>query len=351
MYLNDNLINMYLKHAQTSRVPARGDVHVFSTYFFSKLLEVEDEFYASDDAQRAAGYAKVRRWAKGVDLFGKKLLFVPINEDLHWSLAVVVNPGAAARADDGLGGSEGPCILQMDSCGTHDAERVARYLRDFLKVAWADREDAPPLENRFEPETLPLVRPMLPRQRNLVDCGVYVLKYFDDLFDADPLLVAREMLSAKGASLGGRFHNEIFSASDVCDKRCALATFLDQRADAYAATRAKRRSCALRAAAGIAADPAAPRLRESRAASAASLEPLPGDWTEAIGGNGRLVYCRPKARQWAHPVTGATTSRKSAAAATLPEGWRLGPYGVGPNDIAYYLRDKIKNQLERPTRA
>jgi Ulp1 family protease len=30
---------------------------------------------------------------KNINLFQKKLVFIPVNADLHWSLCVVVNPG------------------------------------------------------------------------------------------------------------------------------------------------------------------------------------------------------------------------------------------------------------------
>ena len=40
-----------------------------------------------------SGYESVRRWTKNVDIFTKDFLFVPINESLHWSLAVVCWPG------------------------------------------------------------------------------------------------------------------------------------------------------------------------------------------------------------------------------------------------------------------
>jgi Ulp1 family protease len=30
---------------------------------------------------------------KNINLFEKKLVFIPVNADLHWSLCVVVNPG------------------------------------------------------------------------------------------------------------------------------------------------------------------------------------------------------------------------------------------------------------------
>ena len=51
---------------------------------------------------------------QGVDLFKKAFLFIPIHEALHWSLAVVVNPGLHGDM---------PCIiLHIDSmdggCGT-----------------------------------------------------------------------------------------------------------------------------------------------------------------------------------------------------------------------------------------
>lgn len=41
------------------------------------------------------GPKSVEKWTKkkGIDVFKKKLIFIPVNADLHWSLCVVVNPG------------------------------------------------------------------------------------------------------------------------------------------------------------------------------------------------------------------------------------------------------------------
>ncbi len=36
---------------------------------------------------------QVSRWTKNVDVFSKRFLLIPVNEALHWSLALVVNPG------------------------------------------------------------------------------------------------------------------------------------------------------------------------------------------------------------------------------------------------------------------
>ena len=41
------------------------------------------------------GAKAVESWTanKNINVFEKKLIFVPINANLHWSLCVVVNPG------------------------------------------------------------------------------------------------------------------------------------------------------------------------------------------------------------------------------------------------------------------
>ena len=48
------------------------------------------------------GHTAVSSWTakKKIDIFQKKLIFVPVNSDLHWSLAVVVNPGFIANNSD-----------------------------------------------------------------------------------------------------------------------------------------------------------------------------------------------------------------------------------------------------------
>ena len=38
-------------------------------------------------------HALVANWTRDIDVFAKRLLLVPICEDLHWSLAVVCHPG------------------------------------------------------------------------------------------------------------------------------------------------------------------------------------------------------------------------------------------------------------------
>ena len=55
------------------------------------------------------GPEAVASWTekKNINVFSKKLIFVPVNADLHWSLCVVVNPGLVANNfDDGASDDE-----------------------------------------------------------------------------------------------------------------------------------------------------------------------------------------------------------------------------------------------------
>ena len=59
-----------------------SEVHFFSSHFFTALHN--------------GGVTSVKSWTikKGIDVFKKSLIFVPINESLHWSLCVIANPVA-----------------------------------------------------------------------------------------------------------------------------------------------------------------------------------------------------------------------------------------------------------------
>ncbi|KAK7249099.1 small ubiquitin-like modifier deconjugating peptidase [Aureococcus anophagefferens] len=185
-FLNDNLINLYLKNKMHNQLASVVSVHVFSTFFFTKMLEAE-AFPAPSTPRR------------------------PTPSD-----------GDGDDADATPDSSE-PYILAMDSLRSHDKGRIAEYLRAFLKRAWADRHASRDLDGRFEAETMPVFAPDLPKQRNSFDCGVYVLKFFDLLFD--------KPLPARAAdddmTFGDRFSKKLFKREDVKAKREKLLHFFD----------------------------------------------------------------------------------------------------------------------------
>ncbi|GAA5871768.1 hypothetical protein JCM1840_003995 [Sporobolomyces johnsonii] len=98
-FLNDTLIEFGLKRALTKVKEAdekrpEGQkiaplVHVFNSFFYKKLSTRKPSKAPKDwDA-----YSLVEKWTKKINLFEKKYIIVPINEHLHWYLAIIVNPG------------------------------------------------------------------------------------------------------------------------------------------------------------------------------------------------------------------------------------------------------------------
>ena len=65
-----------------------SDVHFFTSHFMTTL--------------KNEGTQAVSSWTanKNINVFKKRLIFVPVNADLHWSLCVVVNPGLIANNHD-----------------------------------------------------------------------------------------------------------------------------------------------------------------------------------------------------------------------------------------------------------
>ncbi|CAE6465034.1 unnamed protein product [Rhizoctonia solani] len=86
-FLNDTLIELGLKmwlNDLRLKDPALVDqIHVFSSFFFKKL-----------DAGRGKGcdYNSVKKWTSKFDLFSKRFIIIPINEHLHWYLAIICFP-------------------------------------------------------------------------------------------------------------------------------------------------------------------------------------------------------------------------------------------------------------------
>ncbi|KAN0062249.1 hypothetical protein ACQY0O_005430 [Thecaphora frezii] len=85
-FLNDTLIEFGLKtllEEIRSRDPALADqIYVFNSFFYKRLTEFPVK----------KSYLNVRKWTNKVDLFSKRYIVLPINEDYHWYLAIVVNP-------------------------------------------------------------------------------------------------------------------------------------------------------------------------------------------------------------------------------------------------------------------
>ncbi len=76
------------------------DVHVFNSFFYKKLSTAKGKpgtaATAADTGESHivpwAGYDSVKKWTSKIDIFKKRFIVIPINEHLHWYMAIICNP-------------------------------------------------------------------------------------------------------------------------------------------------------------------------------------------------------------------------------------------------------------------
>ncbi|GAB7330687.1 hypothetical protein MBLNU13_g02249t1 [Cladosporium sp. NU13] len=83
-FLNDNLVGYALRRIEEDMAPEhKSKVHFFNSYFFTSLT--------SKNGRKAFNYDAVKKWTKQNDLFNTPYVVVPINENLHWFVAIICN--------------------------------------------------------------------------------------------------------------------------------------------------------------------------------------------------------------------------------------------------------------------
>lgn len=90
-WLNDTVIDFALKYIHNqlehdldpTHRAAANQILVLTAFFYTQLTSAKT---------REAGYERVRKWTKNTDVFGKRYIVVPINERLHWYLAIIAKP-------------------------------------------------------------------------------------------------------------------------------------------------------------------------------------------------------------------------------------------------------------------
>lgn len=98
-YLNDNLIEFYLKCLknqleQTSPETAKK-VYFFNTFFFASLTR---------KGKRGINYDAVQKWTRSINIFSYDYVVVPICESQHWYVAIICNLPTLFK-DRGIGES------------------------------------------------------------------------------------------------------------------------------------------------------------------------------------------------------------------------------------------------------
>ncbi|KAF9649915.1 cysteine proteinase, partial [Thelephora ganbajun] len=186
-YLNDTLIEfglkLWLNDLRDCDPELADQIHLFSSFFYKKLA-IKD---------KRAGYESVRKWTSRVDVFSKRYLVVPINEHLHWYLAIIYQPeyttnqsqnGGRRTNSDGRNHQAGRAgnhtyIFVFDSLnGKHPG--AMKNLVQYLRFEATDKKG---IDNPSSPEAMAA---HVPTQDNYCDCGLYLL-HFAKVFMEDPV--------------------------------------------------------------------------------------------------------------------------------------------------------------------
>ena len=87
-FLNDSLVALFSKYLQHG-MEAQNDsqfkkMHFFNTYFYESLSR-------GTKSRREINYNNVKRWTAKVNIFSRDFVIVPVNENLHWFVAIICN--------------------------------------------------------------------------------------------------------------------------------------------------------------------------------------------------------------------------------------------------------------------
>ncbi|NXO21308.1 SENP7 protease, partial [Cisticola juncidis] len=94
-FLNDVIIDFYLKYLLLEKAPKHvaDRTHIFSSFFYKCLTRTEKN--SEGDVRVSAAqrrHRRVRTWTRHINIFSKDYIFVPVNEESHWYIAVICFP-------------------------------------------------------------------------------------------------------------------------------------------------------------------------------------------------------------------------------------------------------------------
>ncbi|EYU31270.1 hypothetical protein MIMGU_mgv1a025023mg, partial [Erythranthe guttata] len=167
---------------------------------------------------KETSFKKFRRWWKGVNIFEKAYIFLPIHESHHWSLVIICIPN---KEDE-----SGPIILHLDSLGMHISKSIFSDVRSFIIEEWnfLKREEVLPelpiadniwnkLSRRIDEKIV-----QVPQQSNEYDCGLFVLFFMERFIDEAPERLKKEDI--------GMFGKQWFRPQEASSLRKKISSLL-----------------------------------------------------------------------------------------------------------------------------
>jgi hypothetical protein len=96
-----DLIVILVRYFQYEYPEKYSKTKIFNSYFYNHLTSNPNTGVFGGGSNNVGwNYEKVESWTKGFDIFSVDFIIVPINEHLHWYLAIIINPGAVLLNPD-----------------------------------------------------------------------------------------------------------------------------------------------------------------------------------------------------------------------------------------------------------
>ena len=172
-FLNDVLIGFfarYVQHQVEEQNPhLLKKMHFFNTYFFDTLTK-------NSKAKKDINHAAVARWTKAIDIFSRDFVVVPVNDNLHWYLAIICNLSYFTKKksqdheEEGEDVEDSVQILdnqtsppkEDDMQEAQQGERTQQTQRSFQDLSLDDKTNLVPsshMESRHSSQTEPGLTP------------------------------------------------------------------------------------------------------------------------------------------------------------------------------------------------
>lgn len=182
-WINDTMIDFFLKYYVEKAVESgklgAHEAYVMTSYFFTKLMTTgpKEDYYPT-----------ISRWLRKLELCKYRYIIMPINEEYHWYCAVIYNfSEVVARVrnanvvelepDPERPDPNKVTIYCFDSLGqTHGnvgkpiTASLIGYAKDVLDIEISESDFV-------------VTEALVPKQKNLVDCGIHVIYNVKQFFD------------------------------------------------------------------------------------------------------------------------------------------------------------------------
>eukprot|EP01031_Cornospumella_fuschlensis_P025445 gene25445-30724_t len=159
-----------------------------------------------------------------------------------------VAPGAAIPEDDQI---NRPALLFLDSLSMHSHTKIGKHIAGYLYHEWlAKRKQKhvsdgpsspshaaapPPVSEKDFVSALPPTKCHVPPQQNGFDCGVYVVKYVEQVLKLSPSTTAADLKGGCRSQLGGSFTQQ-----EVDEERVKIRSLLEQTREDWVKVKQER---------------------------------------------------------------------------------------------------------------